>query len=98
MRTLFSSVALGSLLAVGLSGNALLAQDQSAPPAASAPSAAQRPAHRRSEVAARSHPPVEGPPHLIQVIVVMGGEARHPHVQREAAALQVDAATAPLIR
>jgi periplasmic protein CpxP/Spy len=43
MRTFFSSVALGSLLAVGLSGNALLAQDQSAPPAASA--AAQRPAH-----------------------------------------------------
>jgi Spy/CpxP family protein refolding chaperone len=45
MRTFFSSVALGSLLAVGLSGNALLAQDQSAPPAASAPSPAQRPAH-----------------------------------------------------
>jgi protein CpxP len=43
MRTFFSSVALGSLLAVGLSGNALLAQDQSAPPAASAP--AQRRAH-----------------------------------------------------
>lgn len=45
MRTFFSSVALGSLLAVGLSGNALLAQDQSAPPAASAQSPAQRPAH-----------------------------------------------------
>ena len=45
MRTFFSSVALGSLLAVGLSGNALLAQDQSAPPAASAPAPAQRPAH-----------------------------------------------------
>jgi Spy/CpxP family protein refolding chaperone len=44
MRTFFSSVALGSLLAVGLSGNALLAQDQSAP-AASAQSPAQRPAH-----------------------------------------------------
>ncbi len=41
MRTFLSSIALGSLLAVGLSGNALLAQDQSAPPAASA----QRPAH-----------------------------------------------------
>ena len=45
MRTFFSSVALGSLLAVGLSGNALLAQDQSSPPAAAAPSPAQRPAH-----------------------------------------------------
>lgn len=45
MRTFFSSVALGSLLAVGLSGNALLAQDQSAPPAASAESPAQRPVH-----------------------------------------------------
>ena len=45
MRTFFSSVALGSLLAVGLSGNALLAQDQSAPPAVSAPAPAQRPAH-----------------------------------------------------
>jgi protein CpxP len=45
MRTFFSSVALGSLLAVGLSGNALLAQDQSAPPAASAQAPAQRPAH-----------------------------------------------------
>jgi protein CpxP len=45
MRTFFSSVALGSLLAVGLSGNALLAQDQSAPPAASAPAPVQRPAH-----------------------------------------------------
>ena len=41
MRTFFSSVALGSLLAVGLSGNALLAQDQTAPPAVSA----QSPAH-----------------------------------------------------
>jgi protein CpxP len=41
MRTFLSSVALGSLLAVGLAGNALLAQDQSAPPAVSA----QRPAH-----------------------------------------------------
>ena len=45
MRTFFSSVVLGSILAVGLSGNALLAQDQSAPPAASAPTPAQRPAH-----------------------------------------------------
>ena len=45
MRTFFSSLALGSLLAAGLSGNALLAQDQSAPPAASAQSPAQRPAH-----------------------------------------------------
>jgi len=45
MRTFFSSVALGYILAVGLSGNALLAQDQSAPPAASAPTPAQRPAH-----------------------------------------------------
>jgi periplasmic protein CpxP/Spy len=45
MRTFFSSVALGSLLAVGLSGNALLAQDQSAPPATSAQSPAPRPAH-----------------------------------------------------
>jgi periplasmic protein CpxP/Spy len=43
MRTFFSSVALGSLLALGLSGNALLAQDQSAPPPASVQ--AQRPAH-----------------------------------------------------
>jgi periplasmic protein CpxP/Spy len=41
MRIFFSSVALGSLLAAGLSGNALLAQDQSAPPAVSA----QSPAH-----------------------------------------------------
>jgi protein CpxP len=45
MRTFFSSVALGSLLALGLSGNALLAQDQSAPPAASAQAPAQPPAH-----------------------------------------------------
>jgi periplasmic protein CpxP/Spy len=45
MRTFFSSVALGSLLAVGLSGNALLAQDQSAPPATSVQPPAQRPAH-----------------------------------------------------
>ena len=45
MRTFLSSVALGSLLAVGLSGNALLAQDQSAPPPASAQAPAQRPAH-----------------------------------------------------
>ena len=45
MRTFFSSVALGSLLAVGLSGNALLAQDQSAPPATSVQAPAQRPAH-----------------------------------------------------
>jgi Spy/CpxP family protein refolding chaperone len=41
MRNLFSSVALGTVLVVGLSANALLAQDQSAPPAASA----QQPAH-----------------------------------------------------
>ena len=45
MRTFFSSVALGSLLAVGLSGNALLAQDQSAPRATSAQAPAQRPTH-----------------------------------------------------
>jgi protein CpxP len=45
MRTFLSTVALGSLLAVGLSGNALLAQDQSAPPAASTQAPAQRPAH-----------------------------------------------------
>jgi protein CpxP len=45
MRNLFSSVALGSVLVVGLSANALLAQDQSAPPAPSAQSPAQRPAH-----------------------------------------------------
>jgi hypothetical protein len=45
MRTFFSSVALGSLLALGLSGNALLAQDQSAPPPASVQAPAQRPAH-----------------------------------------------------
>ena len=44
MRTFFSSLALGSLLAAGLSGNALLAQDQSAPPPASAQPPA-RPAH-----------------------------------------------------
>jgi len=31
MRDLFSSLALGTVLVVGLSGNALLAQDQSAP-------------------------------------------------------------------
>jgi periplasmic protein CpxP/Spy len=41
MRNFFSSIALGSVLVVGLSGNVLLAQDQSAPPPASAP----RPAH-----------------------------------------------------
>jgi protein CpxP len=45
MRNFFSSVALGSVLVVGLSGNALLAQDQSAPPAVSAQSPAQLPAH-----------------------------------------------------
>jgi periplasmic protein CpxP/Spy len=54
MRSLLPSlslgtVALGSLLIVGLSGSALLAQDQTAPPAESvrspAPSSAQRPAH-----------------------------------------------------
>jgi protein CpxP len=45
MRSLFSTVALGSALVLGLSGNALLAQDQSAPPAASAQSPAPRPAH-----------------------------------------------------
>lgn len=45
MRTFLSTVALGSLLAVGLSGNALLAQDQSAPPAAAAQAPTQRPAH-----------------------------------------------------
>jgi protein CpxP len=41
MRNLFSSLALGTVLVVGLSGNALLAQDQSAPP----PASAQQPAH-----------------------------------------------------
>ena len=54
MRSLLPSlslrtVALGSLLIVGLSGSALLAQDQAAPPAESAqspaPSSAQQPAH-----------------------------------------------------
>jgi Spy/CpxP family protein refolding chaperone len=45
MRDLFSSLALGTVLVVGLSGNALLAQDQSAPPAVSAQSPAQQPAH-----------------------------------------------------
>jgi protein CpxP len=45
MRNLFSSVALGSVLVVGLSGNALLAQDQSASPPVSAQSQASRPAH-----------------------------------------------------
>ena len=40
MRNFFSSVALGSVLVVGLSGNALLAQDQSAPPPVSAQSPA----------------------------------------------------------
>jgi periplasmic protein CpxP/Spy len=54
MRSLLPSlslgtVALGSLLIVGLSGSALLAQDQTAPPAESAqspaPSSAQQPAH-----------------------------------------------------
>jgi periplasmic protein CpxP/Spy len=45
MRNLFSSVALGSVLVVGLSANALLAQDQSAPPAPSAQAPAPRPAH-----------------------------------------------------
>jgi Spy/CpxP family protein refolding chaperone len=45
MRNFLSTVALGSALVVGLSGNALLAQDQSAPPPASAPQPAQRPAH-----------------------------------------------------
>jgi periplasmic protein CpxP/Spy len=45
MRNLFSTVALGSALVLGLSGNALLAQDQSAPPAASAQTPTERPAH-----------------------------------------------------
>jgi protein CpxP len=54
MRSLLPSlslgtVALGSLLIVGLSGSALLAQDQTAPPAefaqSPAPSSAQQPAH-----------------------------------------------------
>jgi periplasmic protein CpxP/Spy len=45
MPNFFSSVALGSVLVVGLSGNALLAQDQSAPPPVSAQSPAPRPAH-----------------------------------------------------
>ena len=45
MRNFFTSVALGSALAIGLSGNALLAQDQSAPPPVSAQSPAPRPAH-----------------------------------------------------
>jgi protein CpxP len=45
MRNFFSTVALGSALVVGLSGTALLAQDQSAPPPASAQSPAARPAH-----------------------------------------------------
>jgi protein CpxP len=54
MRSLLPSlslgtVALGSLLIVGLSGSSLLAQDQTAPPAessqSSVPSSAQQPAH-----------------------------------------------------
>jgi protein CpxP len=45
MRNLFSSVALGSVLVVGLSGNALLAQDQTAPPPVAAQSPGQRSAH-----------------------------------------------------
>jgi periplasmic protein CpxP/Spy len=45
MRNFFSTVALGSALAVALSGNALLAQDQGAPPPATAQAPAQRPAH-----------------------------------------------------
>ena len=36
MRSFFPSLALGTVLIVGLSGNALLAQDQSAPPATAA--------------------------------------------------------------
>lgn len=49
MRSFFPSLALGTVLIVGLSGNALLAQDQSAPPttAAQPPAASsgQQPAH-----------------------------------------------------
>ena len=45
MRNLLSSVALGSALLVGLSGSALLAQDQSAPPPPATQAPAQRPAH-----------------------------------------------------
>jgi periplasmic protein CpxP/Spy len=45
MRNFFSTVALGSALVVGLSANALLAQDQSAPPPVSAQTPAPRPAH-----------------------------------------------------
>lgn len=45
MRNFLSTVALGSALVVGLSGNALLAQDQTGPPPASATQPAQRPAH-----------------------------------------------------
>jgi protein CpxP len=49
MRSFIPSLALGSILMVGFSGSVLLAQDQSAPPAASAqapaPSSAQPPVH-----------------------------------------------------
>jgi periplasmic protein CpxP/Spy len=49
MRSFFPSLALGTVLIVGLSGNVLLAQDQSAPPttAAQPPAASsgQQPAH-----------------------------------------------------
>jgi periplasmic protein CpxP/Spy len=45
MRNFISPLALGSILVVGLSGSALLAQDQSAPPAVSAQSPAQQPTH-----------------------------------------------------
>jgi periplasmic protein CpxP/Spy len=46
MRNSFASFALGSVLIAGLSGSALLAQDQSAPPASSAqPPAATQPQH-----------------------------------------------------
>lgn len=49
MRSFFPSLTLGSVLIVGLSGSVLLAQDQSAPPAASAQapatSAGQQPVH-----------------------------------------------------
>jgi protein CpxP len=45
MRRFLPAVAIGSLLMAGFSGNVLLAQDQSAPPAVSSQSPAQRPAH-----------------------------------------------------
>jgi Spy/CpxP family protein refolding chaperone len=46
MRIFFPSLALGTVLIVGLSGNALLAQDQSTPPATAAQPPAASAQHR----------------------------------------------------